>query len=126
MGDPHRSVALLRGYARFLQGGRRMEQRFIETARLRTHCWVQGPEDGEPLLLVHGNITTGRFWQAVANHLPERFRVVAPDLRSFGRTEAKPVDASRGLRDWSDDLRSLLEALEWADQRKVHAAGWSM
>ena len=98
----------------------------LDTRRIRTHCWIQGPENGEPLLLVHGNITTGRFWQAVAERIPERFRVVAPDLRAFGRTERKPVDATRGLRDWSDDLRVLLETLGWADQRRVHAAGWSM
>jgi pimeloyl-ACP methyl ester carboxylesterase len=98
----------------------------IQTRRLRTHCWVQGPPDGEPLLLVHGNLTTGRFWQAVADRLPGRFRAVAPDLRAFGRTERMPIDATRGLRDWSDDLRSLVEALGWADQQRVHAAGWSM
>jgi pimeloyl-ACP methyl ester carboxylesterase len=37
-----------------------------------------------------------------------------------------PIDATRGLRDWSDDLRSLVEALGWADQQRIHAAGWSM
>jgi pimeloyl-ACP methyl ester carboxylesterase len=98
----------------------------IQTRRLRTHCWVQGAEDGELLLLVHGNLTTGRFWQAVAERLPARFRAVAPDLRAFGRSERLPVDARRGLRDWSDDLRSLVEALGWADQGRIHAAGWSM
>jgi pimeloyl-ACP methyl ester carboxylesterase len=98
----------------------------IDTPRLRTHCWVQGPVDGQPFLLVHGNLSTGRFWQTVTNKLPAAWRVVAPDLRSFGRTEQKGVDATRGLRDWSDDLRSLLEALGWADQASVHAAGWSM
>src|ERR671939_330114 len=98
----------------------------IRTRRLRTHCWAQGPQDGQPLLLVHGNLTTGRFWQAVADRLPGHFRAVAPDLRAFGRTERRPIDATRGLRDWSDDLRSLVEALGWADQRRVHAAGWSM
>jgi pimeloyl-ACP methyl ester carboxylesterase len=103
-----------------------MQTIFVDTPRLKTHCWVEGPEDGEPLLLVHGNLSTGRFWQAVADRLPRAFRVVAPDLRSFGRTEAKRVDATRGLRDWSDDLRSLLETLGWADSGRVNAAGWSM
>jgi pimeloyl-ACP methyl ester carboxylesterase len=104
-----------------------METQTIDTARLVTHCWVDGPVDGQPLLLVHGNITTGRFWQALVSELPpSRFRVVAPDLRSFGRSERRGVDATRGLRDWSDDLRALVEALGWADARRVHAAGWSM
>ena len=103
-----------------------MQTHTVDTARLRTHCWVAGPEDGEPLLLVHGNLTTGRFFQALAERVPDRFRVVAPDLRSFGRSAALPVDASRGLRDWSEDVRSLVEALGWADRARVHAAGWSM
>jgi pimeloyl-ACP methyl ester carboxylesterase len=98
----------------------------LQTRRLRTHCWVEGPEHGEPLLLVHGNLTTGRFWKAVAERVGDRFRVVAPDLRSFGRTEQRGVDATRGLRDWSDDVRSLVETLGWADGQRVHAAGWSM
>jgi pimeloyl-ACP methyl ester carboxylesterase len=104
-----------------------VDTQIIDTARIRTHCWVDGPADGEPLLLVHGDITTGRFWQAVVENLPAgRFRAVAPDLRSFGRTERLPLDATRGLRDWSDDLRSLVEALDWAGRRLIHAAGWSM
>src|ERR1700682_3005701 len=98
----------------------------VDTARLRTHCWFAGPENGEPLLLVHGNLVTGRLFQALAERLPDRFRIVAPDLRSFGRTQALPVDASRGLRDWSDDLRALLEALGGAGAGRVHAAGWSL
>jgi pimeloyl-ACP methyl ester carboxylesterase len=98
----------------------------IDTGRIVTNCWVSGQEDGRPVLLVHGNITTGRFWQAVAERLPAGYRVVAPDLRAFGRTEARPIDATRGLRDWSDDLRALVEKLGWADRALIHAAGWSM
>jgi pimeloyl-ACP methyl ester carboxylesterase len=98
----------------------------VDTLRLRQHVWTSGPEDGRPLLLVHGNITTGGFWRYVAERLPEDVRVVAPDLRSFGLTEAKPVDATRGLRDMADDVHALLETLGLADRDDVHAAGWSM
>lgn len=102
-----------------------MNTEFIDTPGLRVHCWTSGPSDAEPLLLVHGNITTGRFFQSLADELGDRFRVVAPDLRGFGRTEPVPIDATRGLRDWSDDLEALLAVLGWAG-RRVHAAGWSM
>src|SRR5205823_3465871 len=98
-----------------------MQTLTLMTSRIRTHIWVDGPEGGEPLLLVHGNLTTGRFFQSLVEKLPKRFRVVAPDLRSFGRTEALPVDASRGLRDWSDDLRALMESLGWAGTGRTHA-----
>jgi pimeloyl-ACP methyl ester carboxylesterase len=103
-----------------------MQTLTVQTPRLSTHCWVAGPLDAEPLLLLHGNLTTGRFWQAVGDRLAADFRVVAPDLRGFGRTERLSIDARRGLRDWADDVRSLLETLSWADQQRVHAAGWSM
>ena len=79
----------------------------LDTPRLRQHVWASGPDDGRPLLLVHGNITTGGFWRYVAERLPADVRVIAPDLRSFGLTEPKPVDATRGLRDMADDVHDL-------------------
>ena len=102
-----------------------MDKLMVDTSRIRTHCFVSGPEDGVPVLLVHGNISTGRFWQDVADGFPAGYRLVAPDLRSFGRTEPRPVDATRGLRDWSDDLHALVEALGWAGSGRLHIAGWS-
>jgi pimeloyl-ACP methyl ester carboxylesterase len=97
---------------------------FVDTARLRQHVWTSGPRNGRPLLLVHGNITTGGFWKYVAEALPDDIRVIAPDLRAFGRTEPKPIDATRGLRDMADDVHALLQALDLTDG--VYAAGWSM
>ncbi|HEY4729223.1 MAG TPA: alpha/beta fold hydrolase, partial [Actinomycetes bacterium] len=102
-----------------------MDKVMVETSRIRTHCLVSGPEDGVPVLLVHGNLTTGRFWQDVADGFPAGYRLVAPDLRSFGRTERRPVDATRGLRDWTDDLHALVEALGWTGSGRLHIAGWS-
>jgi pimeloyl-ACP methyl ester carboxylesterase len=98
----------------------------VSTDRLDTHVWTAGPEDGVPLLLVHGNLVTGGWWRYVAAALPGDVRVVAPDLRGFGRSEAKPIDATRGLGDMVDDVRALLVALGWADREVVNAAGWSM
>ncbi len=103
-----------------------MEERDVDTERLRTHCWAWGPEEGTPVLLVHGNLVSGRFWKGVAESLPPGARVVAPDLRGFGRTEGREVDATRGLRDWSDDVAALVRALGWAGSGRVHAAGWSL
>jgi pimeloyl-ACP methyl ester carboxylesterase len=98
----------------------------VSTDRLDTHVWTSGPEDGTPVLLVHGNLVSGGWWQYVVAALPDDVRVIAPDLRGFGRSEAKPIDATRGLGDMVDDVRSLLVALRWADRGTVNAAGWSM
>jgi pimeloyl-ACP methyl ester carboxylesterase len=97
----------------------------VVTSRLTMNVWTSGPEDGRPVLLVHGNLTTGGFWRYVAEQLPADVRVIAPDLRGFGKTDAEPVTATNGLGDMVEDVRSLLEALELTDSRLV-AAGWSM
>jgi hypothetical protein len=48
----------------------------VSTERLDTHVWTAGPEDGVPLLLVHGNLVTGGWWRYVAAALPDDVRVV--------------------------------------------------
>jgi pimeloyl-ACP methyl ester carboxylesterase len=98
----------------------------VRTDRIETNVWTSGPADGVPLLLVHGNLVSGGWWRYVAEALPADVRVIAPDLRGFGRTEAKPIDATRGLGDMADDVRSLLVTLGLADRGTVNAAGWSM
>lgn len=97
----------------------------VSTPRLDMNVWTSGPEDGLPLLMVHGNLSSGGFWKYVAAELPDDIRVIAPDMRGFGRTEAKPVDATRGLKDMSDDVHGLLEVLGLGGQ-PVNAVGWSM
>jgi pimeloyl-ACP methyl ester carboxylesterase len=97
----------------------------IDTSRLRTSVWRSGPDDGVPVLLIHGNLVTGRFWRDVADKLPPQFGVAAPDLRGFGRTEPKPIDATRGLDDWTDDVEALVDVLGWKG-KKLHVGGWSM
>jgi len=94
----------------------------IDTSRLRMRYYESGPADGVPVVLLHGNLSTGRFYDQILV-APDRFRMIAPDLRGFGRTERKVLDATRGLRDWADDTQSLLEAL--GISRPVHLAGWS-
>jgi pimeloyl-ACP methyl ester carboxylesterase len=95
----------------------------VETARLRTHVIESGPAAGVPVVLLHGNLSTGRFYEHLMPGAPERFRLIAPDMRGFGRSEPKPIDATRGLHDWADDTRALLEAL--GVDAPPHLAGWS-
>ncbi len=86
-----------------------------------------GPADGVPVLLIHGNCSSGGYWEPFVRHLLEagRFRVVAPDLRGYGRTEAAPVDATRGLRDFADDVAALLDPVFGPGTRPI-VVGHSM
>lgn len=98
----------------------------VSTPRLAMNVWTSGPDDGRPVLLVHGNLVTGGFWRYVAELLPDDVRVIAPDLRGFGRTEAKPIDATRGLGDMVDDVHGLLQVLGLTGRADLVASGWSM
>jgi pimeloyl-ACP methyl ester carboxylesterase len=97
--------------------------RTVETPRLGVHLLESGPEDGVPVVFVHGNVSSSRFFEETLAALPDRYRAVAPDLRGFGGSEAKPLDATRGLRDFSDDLRSIVEA--FGIEGGLHLVGWS-
>ena len=100
-----------------------VEARSVATSRLRTQYYQAGPEDGAPVVMIHGNLSTGRFFEHLWPGAPGRYRFIAPDMRSFGRTDPAPIDATRGLDDWADDTRALLEALEI--DSPPHLVGWS-
>jgi pimeloyl-ACP methyl ester carboxylesterase len=99
----------------------------VDTARLRTHLLAGGPAGGEPVFFVHGNTSSSRFFEETLSALlPEvGFWGIAPDLRGFGGSETKPLDATRGLGDFSDDLYALSGALGLRN-RMVHLVGWSV
>lgn len=103
-----------------------IEARVIETPRLRTHVLHAGEPTGRAVVLVHGNVSSARFFEETLVALPEGYWGIAPDLRGFGASEAKPVEATRGLRDFADDLHELFEALGLVGERRPHLVGWSM
>ncbi|MCG2620435.1 alpha/beta fold hydrolase [Arthrobacter sp. I2-34] len=99
--------------------------RRIDTSRLAVNVLERAgdPPGGTPVVFIHGNLSSSLFWQEAMLALPAGYRVLAPDLRGFGDTDPLPVDATRGLRDFSDDLAATLEAL---GLDAAHLVGWSM
>jgi pimeloyl-ACP methyl ester carboxylesterase len=89
------------------------------------HVW--GPEDGSPVLLIHGNCSSGAYWEPFVRRLlaSGSWRVIAPDLRGYGETDPAPVDSTRGLRDFADDVAALLP-LVFSDGARPLVAGHSM
>ena len=95
----------------------------IETPRLRTHALFSGPADGVAVLFAHGNASSSTFWEETMLELPGGFRGVAVDLRGYGDTEDKLIDATRGYADWVDDLLGFTRAL---GLERYHVVGHSM
>jgi pimeloyl-ACP methyl ester carboxylesterase len=107
-------------HSAFLPG---ISSEVIKTSRLATHILTSGPQDGEPVVFVHGNVSSSIFWEETMLALPARYRAIAVDLRGFGDSETAPVDAIRGVRDYADDLHALVETLKLA---RFHLVAWSM
>ena len=102
-----------------------IQARTVTTPRLAANVLSrEGQDDAAPaIVFVHGNVSSSLFWQEILLAVPAEYSAWAVDLRGFGDSETLPVDATRGLRDFSDDVASVIDALGLGT---VHLVGWSM
>ena len=98
-----------------------IERRTVPTERVSVNV-LECPGEGDvPVVFVHGNCSSSLFWQPTMLAMPQHSYAI--DLRGFGDSQIAPADATRGLRDFSDDVAATVDALE---VRKAHFVGWSM
>ena len=76
---------------------------------------------GPPIILAHCSGASHKVWAPMIGALSDRYRVLAPDLLGYGRSEPWPVNAR--LHPWSD-LGALLALAELAGE-PVHIVGHS-
>ncbi len=82
---------------------------FIDAGGLRMHVALAGDEAAPPLLLLHGWPQNWWVWRRVIPALAVHFRVIAPDLRGHGWSDA-PVGGYEKER-LASDVLALLDAL---------------
>ena len=83
------------------------------------YCELAG--SGEPLLLLHGLGSSSLDWDEQIGVYSERFQVIAPDLRGFGRSSKPPGPYS--IRLFGEDISALLDAMSIPS---CHVLGYSM
>lgn len=84
----------------------------ITTPRLTTRVLFSGPENGIPVLFVHGNNSSATCGEEVMLALPAGYRGIAHDQRGYGAAELdKKVDGTRGMGDLADDAFVLMDTL---------------
>lgn len=89
---------------------------------LALHYEVLGPDDGPPVLLVHGLTGSGwAEWRRLIPLLEDRYRCIVPDLRGHARSEFRAegftIDAL------ADDVIAIAEA---EGVEHPHVVGFSM
>jgi pimeloyl-ACP methyl ester carboxylesterase len=90
----------------------------VDTAELRIAYEVSGPQDGRPLVAVHGWPDDLHCWDEVLPPLHAAgHRVYRPSLRGFGATRFHDPDRRRSgqIGALGHDLASFLEALDLDD-----------
>jgi pimeloyl-ACP methyl ester carboxylesterase len=75
------------------------------------------------VVFIHGNVSSSLFWQPTMLALAPDIRALAIDLRGFGDSQTLPVDGTRGVRDFSDDVATVIAELGLG---AVNLVGWSM
>ncbi len=100
-----------------------IETRFLETPRLKIFTRFTPQVSDETIVFVHGNFTSGTYFEETMLAFGKEFYCVTPDLRGYGLTEDKVIDATKGCKEWADDLFELFNML---DLRKIHLVGWSL
>jgi pimeloyl-ACP methyl ester carboxylesterase len=88
----------------FESAAREVTTESAQLGRLRIHYRERG--SGQPLLLVHGLMTTSYSWRYVIEPLARGFRVIAPDLPGSGKSEGGPKGAygAASIAAWIGDF----------------------
>lgn len=96
------------------------EGRYLDRGALRLHYLDEGPKDGEPVVMVHGNPTWSFFYRDVVRALRATHRCIVPDHIGCGLSD-KPGDDRYDytLRSRVEDLTALIDKTI-DPKRKLH------
>ena len=94
---------------------------FIQTPNLRIHYRVAGTGN-VPLLLLHGNFGSWRWWQPLLQQVPAGYRAYVPDLRGCGDSERPGY--GHNIETLAADAQAFTKALDFIPEHIVgHSLG---
>ncbi len=72
------------------------------------------------LVAIHGNMTSSKHLDVLYENIPEGIRIIAPDLRGFGKSSYNAEVNS--LQEYASDVMELIENLHI---KEFNLLGWS-
>src|ERR1700743_1284469 len=102
------------------------QSKWVTVSGYKVHYYVIGPENGKPLVLVHGLGGSAAEWRNLMPYLEYAgYRVYAPDLVGYGKS-GQPADFSYCVRDEANVIVGFLDALglKQVDLGGVSMGGW--
>lgn len=96
------------------QIGMELDSQRVDVGDVTLHVIFAGPEDGVPIILMHG---FPEFWfawrQQIAILAQAGFRVAAPDLRGYNRSDKPAGIESYTQRAYASDILGLMDSQGW-------------
>jgi pimeloyl-ACP methyl ester carboxylesterase len=92
-----------------------VSHRWVQAGGVRLHVAEAG--SGESVVCVHGWPQNWWEWRGIIPGLAERYRVICPDLRGFGWSEAPRRGYEKSQ--FAADLAALLDAMQLRDVRLI-------
>jgi pimeloyl-ACP methyl ester carboxylesterase len=87
------------------------------------HVAVAGPEDGEPVMLLHGWPQHWWLWRNIIPPLAQNYKVYAADLKGFGWSDA-PAGVSYNKHELAKDILALIDSLGIDQPLKLAGHDW--
>ncbi len=88
-----------------------MESSFVQAGSVKLQYYQHGG-GSEAVVLVHGNISSGRMWHLTMERMdPARFRVIALNNRGAGDSQRSPSEDAYTVESFAGDLHNAADAL---------------
>lgn len=99
------------------------QSRWVTVNGIRIHYYVQGSENGQPAVLIHGLGGHAEDWRNLAPWITDAHRrVYTPDLPGYGRSDW-PKHFSYSI---PDEANAVIGFMDTLGLKRVDLAGWSM
>jgi pimeloyl-ACP methyl ester carboxylesterase len=101
-----------------------LESRRVDLGNLTLHVVLAGPEDGPPVILLHGFPEFWYAWYRQMGRLAEAgFRVIVPDQRGYNDSDKPARVEDYQVSELARDIANMTEALGY-DRANVAAHDW--
>ena len=88
------------------------EPHYVEVGGLRMHYVDQGPQEADPILMLHGEPSWSYLYRHMIPPCAVGHRVIAPDLVGFGRSDKPAAVTDYSYQAHMDWMQDFVEALD--------------
>jgi pimeloyl-ACP methyl ester carboxylesterase len=100
------------------------ESKSTTVGGVRLHYWTGGDPTGQPVILLHGFLSTAYAWRDVAPALAKAgLAVLVPDMRGYGDSDKPAGNVGYDARSLAEECRALVATIGFGKGKPlIHAA----